>query len=385
VEEKQTANLQVQATDPTRKDIRRLDVRWTAAQGRVTPEAAKDVLDAKKKPTARTSAAVFDATGLTPGKYTVTAEVADRPDGDKKQLKASCSAQVTVEKDKKAPTITCEGGGKSIIEGESTALRAKGSDANNDALTYSWTVDGQAVTNDRADFTFGSAGKSLGDHTVRVTVKDVDGMTASCDMKVTVNRRPNRNPSVSLSLDKTEIYPGDPVTAKATGSDPDGDKLTYSWTADGQARPETGAQIQVNTGGLAGGSHRVAVSVKDDRGATASDTKAFSVREKTVVQVDKKLDNIAKAKLDEIALKMQQDTRLKVTLSGYTDDREAKRPKAAAGMKRAELVKTYLVKQHAIDAGRIETRDGGAQAIADNATEEGRKQNKRVEIELFVP
>jgi OmpA-OmpF porin, OOP family len=56
------------------------------------------------------------------------------------------------------------------------------------------------------------------------------------------------------------------------------------------------------------------------------------------------------------------------------------------GQRRADAVKNYLVTQHNLDANRIEALSAGeSQPIADNATAEGRRQNRRVEIELFVP
>jgi hypothetical protein len=122
------------------------------------------------KLTQQENSAVFDSTGLTAGKYTVTAEVNDG------ETTASCSSDITVEKRKIAPTIACQPGTASVTEGESTTLRAQASDANNDPLTYAWTVDGQAVTNNQPEFVFGSTGRALGAHTVRATVTDVDAV-----------------------------------------------------------------------------------------------------------------------------------------------------------------------------------------------------------------
>lgn len=363
--ENDSANLQVEGSDPNKRDLKKLTYSWSADQGKLAAQGTK---------------ATFDSSGLKPGKYSVKAEVSDR------KLTASCSVDVNVAKRKFAPTIACEPGTASVTEGGSVTLRARASDANNDPLTYAWTVDGQAVTNNQPEFNFGSTGRSLGDHTARVTVTDVDGMSAGCDFRVTINRRPNRNPSVSLSLDKTEVYAGDTVQATATGRDPDNDPLTYAWTVDGQARSERGNAIQVSSSGMGGGGHGVVVTVRDDRGATATDTKSFAVREKMVVQVDARVDNVAKAKLDELALKMQQDARLKAVLTGHTDERGSERARQQAAAKRAEMVKDYLVKQHKIDAGRLETRSAGSsQLVAESKTAEGRKQNRRVEIELYVP
>ena len=55
------------------------------------------------------------------------------------------------------------------------------------------------------------------------------------------------------------------------------------------------------------------------------------------------------------------------------------------GARRADAVRDYLVKQHGIDESRIQTQSSGeSHPVADNQTSEGRKQNRRVEIELFV-
>ena len=127
------------------------------------------------------------------------------------------------------------------------------------------------------------------------------------------------------------------------------------------------------------------VSVNDGRGGTATDSKTFKVAEKITIQVDRRVDNIAKAQLDEIALKMQQNPNLQATATGYTDSSGSDSANEKAGMKRAEMVKDYLVKQHKIDAGRIETKSAGsADPVADNSTEAGRKQNRRVVVELYV-
>lgn len=56
------------------------------------------------------------------------------------------------------------------------------------------------------------------------------------------------------------------------------------------------------------------------------------------------------------------------------------------GLLRAEAVKNYLVVEQGIDPSRFEVLSAGeTQPIADNTSPEGRKQNRRAEIELFVP
>ncbi len=358
-----TVTVNAAVDDP---DDDTLNVTWKASAGQLNQQGDTSV--------------VWDSTGLAPGSYTI---VANASDGDNL---ASCSASVRVDKNKQAPTIRCEPSSVTVTEGGSTTLRAQASDPNGDDLTYAWTVDGQSVPNNSPEFVFGSQGRSVGAHTVRVTVTDVDGMSASCEFRVTIDRRPNSDPSCSLSLNPTEVYSGEPVTATATASDAENDPLTYSWTVDGQPQSGSGSTLQVTTGGMAGGAHTVAVTVRDDRGGSCSDSKTFGVREKIIIQIDNRVDNIAKAQLDEIALKLQQNPQLQTSITGHADSRGSESANMRLGQRRANLLRDYLVKQHNIDPSRIETRSlGESQPIADNQTAEGRKQNRRAEVELYVP
>ncbi len=70
----------------------------------------------------------------------------------------------------------------------------------------------------------------------------------------------------------------------------------------------------------------------------------------------------------------------KISLVGYTDNIGGDAYNLKLSEKRADAVKDYLVK-HGIDAARIQTAGRGkADPIADNSTEKGRFQNRRVEV-----
>ena len=363
--EGESTTIQSNATDPDRND--QLTFSWTSDQGGLRAE---------------NGSAVFDSTSLGAGTYTVSLEVEDE-----KQHVAICEVDLTIGKNALAPTISCEPSNLLVTEGQSRNIQVRASDPNSDSLTYSWTVDGRAVTNNQPSFQFGTINRPVGNHRVGVTVRDVDGMTANCEFNVTIDPRPNTGPSVALTLDKTDVYAGDTVGASVQASDPENDPLTYAWTLDGQRRPESSSRMQVNTNGLAGGRHSVAVTVEDDRGAAASDTKSFSVSEKIVIHMEGNLpNNVAKARLDEIALKMRQNPQLRTTLTGHTDDRGSEEVNERVGLRRADAVKAYLVQEQDLDESRIETQSAGeTQPIADNATPQGQSDNRRVEVELFVP
>jgi len=99
-----------------------------------------------------------------------------------------------------------------------------------------------------------------------------------------------------------------------------------------------------------------------------------------------RLTNIAKAILDDVALRMKQEPTSTAIVIGYTDDREATGPNADLDRRRAEAVRDYLVSRHGIDPSRItvEGRDA-REPVGDNNTAEGRLKNRRVVIRLILP
>ena len=66
-----------------------------------------------------------------------------------------------------------------------------------------------------------------------------------------------------------------------------------------------------------------------------------------------RVTNIAKARLDSVALRLRENPRATVVITGYPD--EAGSRSEALARRRAENAKAYLIDRHAIDASRITT------------------------------
>lgn len=99
-----------------------------------------------------------------------------------------------------------------------------------------------------------------------------------------------------------------------------------------------------------------------------------------------RLTNIAKAILDDVALRMKQEPTATALVIGYTDNRENTGANQDLDRRRAEAVRDYLVSRHGIDASRITVEGRGSNdSIGDNATAEGRLRNRRVVIRLTLP
>jgi OOP family OmpA-OmpF porin len=84
--------------------------------------------------------------------------------------------------------------------------------------------------------------------------------------------------------------------------------------------------------------------------------------------------------LSEIAKLLQQNTDLKLRIEGHTDNQGNAATNQALSEKRAQAVVTWL-SAHGVAASRLSAKGlGPTQPVADNATDDGRAKNRRVEL-----
>jgi OOP family OmpA-OmpF porin len=89
------------------------------------------------------------------------------------------------------------------------------------------------------------------------------------------------------------------------------------------------------------------------------------------------------ALLDEAVKVLQQYPDLRIAVSGHTDNVGDPAKNLELSQARAEAVKTYFTAK-GVDATRIETRGAGeTEPVADNKTDAGRQQNRRIEFKLL--
>lgn len=93
----------------------------------------------------------------------------------------------------------------------------------------------------------------------------------------------------------------------------------------------------------------------------------------------------AKSRLDAfVEMLIAQDKGVYLEIQGHTDNTGPAAWNMTLGRKRAEAVRDYLHKKHFIPLHRMEVISyGSEQPIADNASREGRAQNRRVVILVY--
>jgi hypothetical protein len=256
------------------------------------------------------------------------------------------------------------------------------------SVVYSWT--GTGVTGNGATATVPTASLDPGSYTVKGTVKEgkprkeglKPGQSAECSASFTVKEF--EPPTVSCSTNPSTIKPGDTSTVTAMGTSPQNRPLTYSYAAAAGTISGSGTTATFSSTGAPAGSVGITCTVADDKHHTANAETGVTIvapppppiphtQALCSMSFDKdkhrstRVDNEAKACLDEIALDLQRQSDAKAVIAGDSNAKEkaktAKEEKFAAKHKHAKVedsaaqravnAKDYLVKEKGIDPSRI--------------------------------
>jgi hypothetical protein len=285
-----------------------------------------------------------------------------------------------------APTGTIYPGDVVMITGTSTNVQPKKD------VKYSWTSDSGAVTGDSNIGQIDTKTLAAGNYTVKGHIQQgtKPGQFADCSVPFTVT--PYSPPTVGCSAEPSTVNAGDPSTITAAGVSPQNRPLTYSYSASaGSISGNTGTATLQTTGAAPGTSIEVTCNVVDDKGQTASQQTTVMVAPLPAkpaptttalctITFDKdkhrptRVDNEAKACLDDIALNAQRDTTAKLAIVGNSEPvkimgrKTPKREEYAAkeankkAAERAVNTKAYLVGEKGLDASSISVYTGTADA-----------------------
>lgn len=271
---------------------------------------------------------------------------------------------------------SCSINPSSVMAGEPVTLTTSATNIpKNHTVTYAYTSTGGKVSGTGTTANVDTNGLAPGSYTVTATVtdpKDKKGAPATCNSSFTIQEPPKHPPTISCSANPATVQSGTPSTITATGNSPDNRPLTYNFTATGGRITPNGANATLDTAGASAGPITVTCTTTDDRGLSANSTTSVNVevpppapqasKLNEIQFKDKKkparVDNEAKAILDDVALRLQRDADAKAVVIGNSAPDE--KNGAALAQERAVNTKAYLTAEKGIDPSRLEVRTGNA-------------------------
>ena len=297
-----------------------------------------------------------------------------------------------------------------IFPGDPMSVTATAGSLNpKDTVSYTWSGTGVTANGNTATIATGSL--DPGNYTVKATIVQnkpaKHGLAALCDhcggggigpgdvatCSASYTVRAFEPPTLSCSANPTTLKPGDPSTITAVGVSPQNRPLTYSYSATAGSISGNGSTATYNSAGAPTGAVGITCSVSDDKGHTVTAPTGVTILAPYIppppptqalctVSFDKdkkrptRVDNEAKACLDQVALDLQNQANATAVIVGESDAKEkaatAKEEKYAEKHKKAKVedsaalravnTKEYLVTDKGIDASRISVATGTADA-----------------------
>jgi outer membrane protein OmpA-like peptidoglycan-associated protein len=204
----------------------------------------------------------------------------------------------------------------------------------------------------------------------------------------------NRPPTVKARCEPCTVEVGRTSTVTADATDPDGDQLTYKWSAPAGTFTAPGDRQTPWTAPMQEGPVQVTVAVSDGKGGTASDMVTIQVirpARKEIVFEDVHFDfdryslrPEATRALDEAIKSLQENADLRLEIEGHTCNIGTAEYNLALGERRAAAVREYLVGR-GIGADRLRTVSYGEERPKhDNSREETRRLNRRAALVVRV-
>ncbi|HEY1078329.1 MAG TPA: OmpA family protein [Fontimonas sp.] len=172
---------------------------------------------------------------------------------------------------------------------------------------------------------------------------------------------------------------GQPVNAQGCPLDSDGDGVPDA--VDECPKSPAGAKVLANGCALVGDCRTPRPGEQVDANGCAAEQNFILKGVKFEFDSDR-LTQAAQQILNDVAGTLQSYGELEVELEGHTDNVGTDAYNQGLSERRANAVKTYLIGR-GVDGGRMTPVGyGETQPIADNATEEGREENRRVQLKV---
>jgi outer membrane protein OmpA-like peptidoglycan-associated protein len=208
----------------------------------------------------------------------------------------------------------------------------------------------------------------------------------------------NRSPTVDITCGPPcTVEAGQSIGLSAQGRDPDGDTLTYRWTAPtGTFSTPTGATTRWTAPADFEGNVPVTATVNDGKGGTATASANVAVTRPRPPIVELNFEDVyfdfdrstlrpdALRLLDDAVAKLQANPTRNIIIEGHTCNIGTSEYNLALGERRARSVQNYLVSR-GVAANRLEIVSYGEERPKfDNSREETRRLNRRAALVVKV-
>jgi hypothetical protein len=252
---------------------------------------------------------------------------------------------------------------------------------------YSWSGDaGVMVAGTSSTGNIDTKALAPGTYNVKGHISEGKKPGEMADCAATFTVKAFEPPTISCSANPSTVNPGDSSTITATGMSPQNRPLTYSFSSTAGSVSGTTSPATLSTTGAAPGTITVTCNVVDDKGQTASAETSVTITAPAPPPApmasalcslnfdrDKRrptrVDNEAKACLDDIALNLQRSSDAKLAIVGNQDSMEMKSKRMDKdAAERAINAKEYLVTEKGIDGSRISVYTGSVDAKTDTTT-----------------
>lgn len=160
---------------------------------------------------------------------------------------------------------------------DSISIFAKAFDKDSENLTYSWSFTGGTIAGTGATIGW-KAPNIIGNYILTLIVSDATNNHDTATLQLKVVPEINRAPKI-LEIKKSRAYvaPSGTVAFFANANDPNGDALTYTWSATGGSISGTGSTVNW-TAPATEGIFQIKVVVTDDKGLSAEATTSILVK-----------------------------------------------------------------------------------------------------------
>ena len=286
-------------------------------------------------------------------------------------------------------TLACSANPESVYPGTEVTITCTPGNLNPKMNTvYAYSGAGAQGTGTTA--TVNTSSLAPGNYTVDTTLKQgkkgKEGVKPweNANASTTFQVKPFEPPTISCSANPTTIKPGETSTITSTAVSPQNLPLTYSYSASAGTITGTGNTAVYTSTGAPTGAVGITCKVSDDKGNTASADTTVTIEApppppqphtQALCSIDfttdkyrpTRVDNQAKACLDQVAIDLQQNPNAQAVMVGESSSkekaltaREEKRHERYHRVKvihyaaqRAVNAKDYLVTEKGIDPSRV--------------------------------